>query len=218
MLLLQLVFLSLAIFSTKAWTETTISSYRYGSCLRGVGRAPHCWPTTTTTPIQTRRAFAAMNTDLFAKRVNSQHRWRFLVGKKESLTKKSASTDAAAAAGSESFRWTVSTVARALAVFVLSGIAEIGGGWLVWKAVREHKPWWWALTGSLVLVLYGFLPTLQPTDSFGRIYAVYGGFFIVLSYLWGWIFDGMKPDVGDVLGGSLALAAVLIILFWPRKQ
>ena len=59
----------------------------------------------------------------------------------------------------------------------------------VWKAVREHKPWWWALLGSLTLVVYGFLPTLQPTDSFGRVYAVYGGFFIFLSYIWGMIFD-----------------------------
>jgi len=88
----------------------------------------------------------------------------------------------------------------------------------VWKAVREHKPWWWALLGSLTLVVYGFLPTLQPTDSFGRVYAVYGGFFIVLSYIWGMIFDGMKPDLGDVVGAGLALVAVLVILFWPRQQ
>ncbi len=33
---------------------------------------------------------------------------------------------------------------------------------------------------------YGFIPTLQPTSNFGRLYAVYGGFFIVLSYAWGW--------------------------------
>ena len=72
--------------------------------------------------------------------------------------------------------------------------------------------------GSLTLVVYGFLPTLQPTDSFGRVYAVYGGFFIFLSYIWGMIFDGMKPDLGDVVGAGLALVAVLVILFWPRQQ
>lgn len=32
---------------------------------------------------------------------------------------------------------------------------------------------------------YGFVPCAQPMSDFGRIYAVYGGFFIVLSYLWG---------------------------------
>ena len=32
---------------------------------------------------------------------------------------------------------------------------------------------------------YGFIPCLQPMSDFGRIYAVYGGFFIVLSFVWG---------------------------------
>jgi small multidrug resistance family-3 protein len=116
----------------------------------------------------------------------------------------------------ESFQWTAATAIQALALFVAAGVAEIGGGWLVWKAVRDAKPWWWALAGSLVLIVYGFLPTLQPTDSFGRIYAVYGGFFIVLSYLAGWVLDGDRPDIGDIVGGVIALVGVLIILFWPR--
>ena len=116
----------------------------------------------------------------------------------------------------EVFQWTALTILQSLTIFVVAGFFEIGGGWLVWKTVRDGKPWWWAVLGSLVLVGYGLLPTLQPTDEFGRIYAVYGGFFIVLSYAWGWMLDGMKPDIGDAVGGALALVAVLIILFWPR--
>jgi len=116
----------------------------------------------------------------------------------------------------EVFQWTALTILQSLSIFVVAGFFEIGGGWLVWKTVRDGKPWWWAVLGSLVLVGYGLLPTLQPTDEFGRIYAVYGGFFIVLSYAWGWMLDGMKPDIGDAVGGALALVAVLIILFWPR--
>ena len=49
----------------------------------------------------------------------------------------------------------------------------------------QGKPWWWGLCGSVVLVVYGFIPCLQPMSDFGRVYAVYGGFFIALSYLWG---------------------------------
>ena len=115
-----------------------------------------------------------------------------------------------------SFSWTPATVVQAIALFCVAGVAEIGGGWLVWKAIRDKKPWWWALVGSAVLVVYGFLPTLQPTDSFGRIYAVYGGFFIVLSFLAGWGLDGDKPDLGDVIGGVISMVGVLLILFWPR--
>lgn len=90
----------------------------------------------------------------------------------------------------DSFQWTAATIIQAVAVFCLAGLCEIVGGWMVWAAVRGNsngkKPWWFALIGSLILVIYGFVPTLQPTDSFGRVYAVYGGFFIALSFLFGW--------------------------------
>lgn len=105
-------------------------------------------------------------------------------------------------------------------------MAEILGGWLVWAAIRgntitasttpQKKPWWYAILGSILLVSYGFIPCLQPTDSFGRIYAIYGGFFIVLSFLFGWALDGDKPDLGDVVGGSIAIVGVLLVMFWPR--
>ena len=118
--------------------------------------------------------------------------------------------------GSGGFKWAPWVVIKVAALFLISGLAEIGGGWLVWQAVRAGKPWWWALLGSLVLVLYGFIPTLQPLNDFGRLYAVYGGIFIVLSYAWGVRFDGMRIDRGDVIGSILALAGVCFALFWPR--
>jgi len=46
----------------------------------------------------------------------------------------------------------------------------------------------------------------MPMDSSGRIYAVYGGFFIVMSFLLGWALDGDQPDLGDVVGGVIAMA------------
>lgn len=121
--------------------------------------------------------------------------------------------------------WTTSSIIQAFAIFIASGFAEIGGGWLIWQAVRggDHenggRPRIWALYGSLLLVLYGFLPTFQPQEdaSFGRIYAVYGGFFIVLSFLAGWVLDGDRPDRGDWFGGMVVMVGVLTILFWPRS-
>jgi small multidrug resistance family-3 protein len=130
--------------------------------------------------------------------------------------------------------WTAKSVVLAVAVFVAAGCAEIGGGWLVWQAVRGgtfqasshnkisrlaccRNPWGMAIFGSLLLMAYGFIPTLQPPNSsFGRVYAVYGGFFIVLSFLAGWALDGDRPDRGDLIGGAVALAGVLLVLFWPR--
>ena len=85
--------------------------------------------------------------------------------------------------------WTAASVAYAVCLFVAAGIAEIGGGWLIWQHIRGDKPWWWSLLGSAILVLYGFIPTFQKLDEFGRLYAVYGGFFIGLSFLWSKLFD-----------------------------
>jgi small multidrug resistance family-3 protein len=118
---------------------------------------------------------------------------------------------------SGSAHWTVAQIIFSIFLFILAGILEIGGGWLVWKGIRENKsPALFITTGSIVLVCYGFVPTLQPSDSFGRIFAVYGGFFIVLSYAWVALIDGFVPDTGDYIGAAIALVGVSISWFWPR--
>ena len=101
-------------------------------------------------------------------------------------------------------------------LFFAAGLAEIGGGWLVWKAVREGAPRWWAACGGLVLAAYGFIPCLQPIDDFGRLYAAYGGIFIGMSFAWARVVDGMALDRGDVIGSAVALIGVAIVLLWPR--
>ncbi|MBI4639452.1 MAG: YnfA family protein [Candidatus Tectomicrobia bacterium] len=80
---------------------------------------------------------------------------------------------------------------KSLLYFILAGLYEIGGG-------------------------YGVIPTLQPAH-FGRVYAAYGGIFIVLSLLWGWKVDKITPDKFDLVGGFVALVGVWIIMYWPRS-
>lgn len=99
--------------------------------------------------------------------------------------------------------------------FVLAGVAEIGGGYLMWLWLREGRSAWLGLFGGLVLALYGVIPTLQPA-GFGRVYAAYGGVFIVLSLIWGWGVDGAAPDRWDVVGGLLALLGAGIMMYAPR--
>lgn len=108
-------------------------------------------------------------------------------------------------------------IARSLLYFLLAGICEIGGGYLMWQWLREGRSIWMALLGALILVLYGVIATLQPaTASFGRVYAAYGGVFIVLSLLWGWQVDRVVPDRFDLLGGWIALLGVSVIMYGPR--
>ncbi len=106
--------------------------------------------------------------------------------------------------------------AKSVMYFILAGLCEIGGGYLVWLWLREHKRIWYAVLGAFVLILYGVVPTLQPAN-FGRVYAAYGGVFIVLSILWGWKIDGVVPDRFDIVGGMVSLIDVAIIMYWPRR-
>jgi len=102
-----------------------------------------------------------------------------------------------------------------MALFVLAGLLEIGGGYLVWLWLREGRALFLGAVGGLILFLYGVIPTPQPAH-FGRVYAAYGGVFVVLSLLWGWWVDGRQPDRADVLGGLVCLAGVAVIMYWPR--
>jgi small multidrug resistance family-3 protein len=106
-------------------------------------------------------------------------------------------------------------IVRSILFFVLAGVCEIGGGYLIWLWLREGKPLWLGVLGALILVLYGVIPTLQ-TANFGRVYAAYGGIFIVLSILWGWKIDQVTPDRFDLIGGLIALVGVSVIMYWPR--
>ena len=131
------------------------------------------------------------------------------------------------------------TYVAIVALFVAAGVLEIGGGWMWWQALREGKPWWYAVIGSAMLCLYqcinqiaapsprkkctglyGIVPTFQPqtagTEDFGRVYAAYGCWFIMLSLAWGWAVDGNRPDAGDGIGAGLAAVGAVVITFYPR--
>jgi small multidrug resistance family-3 protein len=109
----------------------------------------------------------------------------------------------------------MSIITKSLLLFVLAGLFEIGGGYLVWQWWRNHADWWVGLVGAMVLVLYGIIPTYQPAH-FGRVYAAYGGWFIVLSLLWGFAVEKIEPDRYDILGGLICLAGVFVMMYWPR--
>ena len=107
-------------------------------------------------------------------------------------------------------------VTRSIALFVLAAVAEIGGAWLIWQGVREHRGVVFAGAGVVALGLYGFVATLQPDTHFGRILAAYGGVFVAGSLAWGVVFDGFRPDRWDLAGAAICLAGVAVIMYAPR--
>jgi small multidrug resistance family-3 protein len=107
-------------------------------------------------------------------------------------------------------------IARSTTLFAVAAVAEIGGAYLVWQAIREGEPWWLAVLGGLALFAYGFVATLQPDAHFGRILAAYGGVFVAGSLAWGIAFDGFRPDRFDLIGATICLFGVAVIMYPPR--
>jgi small multidrug resistance family-3 protein len=101
--------------------------------------------------------------------------------------------------------------------FFIAGLCEIGGGYLVWLWLREDYSWIAGALGGLVLFLYGIIPTFQPSN-FGRVYAAYGGIFIVMALLWGFVFENVIPDIYDIIGTIIASIGVILIFYYPRKN
>lgn len=69
--------------------------------------------------------------------------------------------------------------------------------------------------GGIILFVYGIIPTLQPAE-FGRVYAAYGGIFILSALLWGRWVDKKKPDRYEIMGSIVAVVGALVIFYSPR--
>ena len=102
------------------------------------------------------------------------------------------------------------------ALFVVAGLCEIGGGYLMWGWMREHKPLLWALIRVAILAAYGVVAALHPISEFGRVYAAYGGVCIALALAWGVVVDGFRPDRWSLLGAAICVAGVVVMVAPPR--
>jgi small multidrug resistance family-3 protein len=71
------------------------------------------------------------------------------------------------------------------------------------------------IPGGVLLLSYGVIATWQVAN-FGRVYATYGGIFIIFSLLWAWKADNFKPDCYDLIGALIALIGVCTIFYAPR--
>ena len=106
------------------------------------------------------------------------------------------------------------TIFRSIIFFLLAGLCEIGGGYMVWIALKNKQPLWVGVLGGILLAIYGMIATFQPA-GFGRTYAAYGGLFVLMALLWGWAVDKIKPDHYDIIGAAVILVGTIII-FMPR--
>ncbi len=111
--------------------------------------------------------------------------------------------------------YSIAIIASTFSLFVIAALFEIGGGYLVWLWLRERKRVSIGLIGGVILFIYGVIPTLQPSN-FGRVYAAYGGIFVVMAIIWGLLIDKKRPDRYEIIGGIIVLAGATVIFYAPR--
>ncbi len=107
---------------------------------------------------------------------------------------------------------------RSIALFVAAAIAEIGGAWLVWQGVREHKGWIWIGAGVIALGIYGFVATLQPDATLRPHPRRLRRRLRRRLLAWGMALDGFQPDRYDITGALICLVGVAVIMYAPRTS
>jgi small multidrug resistance family-3 protein len=105
---------------------------------------------------------------------------------------------------------------RALLWYLLAALGEIGGCFAFWAWLRMRKSPLWLIPGLIALAVFAIALTRVDASHAGRVYAAYGGIYILSSLVWLWLAEGVRPDRWDVLGAAVCLVGAALILFGPR--
>ena len=103
-------------------------------------------------------------------------------------------------------------VLRTLSLFVLTAIAEIVGCYLPYVWLRKQGSAWLLLPAFASLTLFAWLLTLHPTAA-GRVYAAYGGVYVVVALVWLWKVDRVSPTAWDLAGATVAIVGMGVIVW-----
>lgn len=100
-------------------------------------------------------------------------------------------------------------------LFIVTAVAEIVGCYLPYLWLKQGAPAWVLAPAAASLALFVWLLTLHPTAA-GRVYAAYGGVYVVVAIVWLWVVDDVRPTPWDWFGGAVTLTGMAIIMFGPR--
>lgn len=114
-------------------------------------------------------------------------------------------------------RDTSGVLLRATGLFVATALVEILGCYLPYLWLRHGKSALLLIPAALSLAAFVWLLTLHPVEfGAGRIYAAYGGIYVMVALAWMWVVEGLRPSIWDFLGTSLAVVGMAIIVLAPR--
>ncbi|MBX9849853.1 MAG: YnfA family protein [Rhodocyclaceae bacterium] len=106
---------------------------------------------------------------------------------------------------------------KTFGLFALTAVAEIVGCYLPWLWLKKGGSAWLLLPAALSLAAFAWLLTLHPQAA-GRVYAAYGGVYIMVALAWLWAVDGLRPTQWDYVGAAVALCGMAIIMFAPGQR
>jgi small multidrug resistance family-3 protein len=102
--------------------------------------------------------------------------------------------------------------------FWLAALGEISGCYAFWAWLKLGKSIFWIIPGILALIVFAYVLTRVDASNAGRVYAAYGGIYILSSLFWLWLAEGVKPDKWDLFGVGLSLVGTMIILFGSHQS
>ncbi len=111
---------------------------------------------------------------------------------------------------SANFEWGLMSI-KIIGLFFITALAEIAGCYFPYLWMKKQGGPWLLIPTALSLMLFVWLLTLHPEAS-GRIYASYGGIYIVTALVWLKVVDGVALLVTDWVGAFVVLIGAGIII------
>ncbi|MEQ4706810.1 YnfA family protein [Providencia huaxiensis] len=100
---------------------------------------------------------------------------------------------------------------KIIGLFFITALAEIAGCYFPYLWMKKQGGAWLLIPAALSLMLFVWLLTLHPEAS-GRIYATYGGIYIVTALVWLKVVDGVPLTVTDWVGALVVLVGAGVII------
>ena len=106
-------------------------------------------------------------------------------------------------------------IIKTFGLFIVTALAEIIGCYLPYLWLKQERSVWLLVPAVISLAAFVWLLTLHPHAA-GRVYAAYGGIYVIVALIWLWAVDSIQPTTTDWVGVGVCLLGMAIIMFGSR--